>query len=147
APSSYLAGDAIWYCAQVTDDYYNVWIGSAVTISVTDSDANNAGQPNGSDVVTPSNGHTTFRRAFVTANTAPGQTVTATGAGIFPNPSNPSTPIVINGRPAQTLIAVLPGETQVPGKAFVAPFGKTGVPLDTQAGSTYTATVYAVDSF
>ncbi|MFI5345202.1 MAG: hypothetical protein ACHQ51_02395 [Elusimicrobiota bacterium] len=145
APVTYTAGQNIQYCARVTDDYYNLYLGSATSVNITDTDPNNAPYPNGADQTVVFTGSTTFFRAYVTASA--GQVVSASGAGIFPNPSNPSTPVPIVGAPAQELLALLPGETLVPGKFAVPPLGKTGTPSDVQAGSGTVVTVYAVDQF
>ncbi len=147
-PQTYLAGTTIiYYCAQVVDAYYNLIPSSAATITITDSDPNNAAFTNGADQTVSFSGQYIGQRGFVTANLAPGQTLSATGAGTFPNAANPSTPIPIQGGTAQQLVAVMPGETQVPGKFAVAPFGKSGTIAPALAGSSYTATVYAVDTY
>jgi hypothetical protein len=145
-PRQYTAGQQVVYCAQVVDDYWNLYVDSTVTVSITDSDSNNDSLGDGGTLSLVVPGSTTFQRTFVTADPA-GQTVQATGAGALPNSSNPSTPVVVVGAPGQQLLAVLPGETAVPGKFAVAPFGKSGTPSDVQAGSTYTIRVYSVDQY
>ncbi len=145
-PRTFVAGQTVKYCARVTDDFYNLYVDSSATVYVSDGDSNNDAFAPGNDrfVVVP--GSTTFDWTFVTASVG-GQVVQSTGAGVFPNASNPASPVTVVGQPADRLVAVLPGETRVQGKFSVAPLGKSGVPTETFAGSTYTVRVYAVDSF
>ncbi|MEQ1918384.1 MAG: hypothetical protein ABL955_04235, partial [Elusimicrobiota bacterium] len=134
------------YCAQVTDEFYNVDTASTTTVYITDTDPNNEPVSPDQYLVIPG-GAVGFNRVFVTADPV-GQVVQSTGSGVFPNAANPATPDVVVGQPADRLVALLPNETRVQGKFGIAPFGKTLGALDeVQAGSTISLRVFAVDPF
>ena len=145
APRTRIAGQVVTYLAQVTDQFYNLYVDSTATINMVDSDPNNDTYGGGADASVVVPGSTTFTRTFVSADTV-GQTMVGTGAGIYPNASNPGTPVPVTGQPADRIIALLPGEVRQQGK-IVAPFGKSGTPDEVQAGSTYTVKAYATDGF
>ncbi len=146
APRSRTAGQTVNYCALVTDEFYNLDTSSTTTVYLTDADPNNSPLSPDQYLEIP-NGAANFSRVFVTAD-AVGHIVTSTGSGLTPNASNPATPVVVLGQPADRLVALLPNEIRVQGKFAVAPFGKTfGAPDEVQAGSTISLRVFAVDPF
>ena len=139
------AGQTVTYCAQITDDFYNLDSDSTTVVYVTDGDVNNSAVSADQYLVVP--GSVSFSRVFVTADPV-GHVVTSTGSGVTPNAANPATPVVVVGGAADRLLALLPNETRVQGKFSEAPFGKTyGATDEVQAGSTIALRVYAVDPF
>ncbi|UPT74472.1 MAG: hypothetical protein M0D55_01655 [Elusimicrobiota bacterium] len=145
SPRTRTAGQTVNYCARITDDFYNLDSDSTTIVYVTDTDPNNESLSADQFLVVP--GSVSFSRVFVTADPV-GQVVQSTGSGVFPNASNPSSPVVVVGQPADRLLALLPNETRVQGKFSIAPFGKTlGSAEEVQAGSTTSLRVYAVDPF
>ncbi|HBE88216.1 MAG TPA: hypothetical protein DDW67_03650 [Elusimicrobia bacterium] len=139
-PRTKPAGTSIPFLLQVTDRYWNLVVSSAASVYVTDTDPNNAAaSPDGVSVFT---GSATVNRTFVSADPA-GWTVSASGQGV----SNPSSPVPVIAQQADRMLALFPGETRVQGKYSVEPFGKSGLPSNQQAGSTFTVTVYGVDPY
>ncbi|MDT8285807.1 MAG: Ig-like domain repeat protein [Elusimicrobiales bacterium] len=140
APRTKPAGSSVPVLLQVTDKYWNLVVSSAASVYVTDTDPNNAAaSPDGVSVFT---GSATLNRVFVSADPT-GWTISASGQGS----SDPSSPVPVIANAADRLLALLPGETRVQGKYSAEPYGKSGVPADQQAGSTFTVTVYGVDAF
>ncbi|MCR4296545.1 MAG: hypothetical protein NUW21_13500, partial [Elusimicrobia bacterium] len=144
-PRTRSAGQTVTYCAQITDDFYNLDSDSTTVVYVTDGDENNTSVSPDQYLVVP--GSVSFSRVFVTAD-AVGHVVTSTGSGVTPNAANPATRVVVVGQPADRLLALLPNEIRVQGKFSEAPFGKSfGLQDEVQAGSTISLRVYAVDAF
>ncbi|MBI5240291.1 MAG: hypothetical protein HY926_07440, partial [Elusimicrobia bacterium] len=145
APRNNLSdGVAVQFLAQVVDAYWNLVVSSAVTLTVDNSDPYSFCIP-GNNPNLAFVGSTTFNWAFGSAGP---QNLWATGAGIYPNASNPSSAVGITGQSASRLVVTLPGEIQVQGKSCGAGApGKTGTPADLLAGQVYVATVTAVDDY
>ncbi|MBI5884269.1 MAG: hypothetical protein HZB91_14330, partial [Elusimicrobia bacterium] len=151
SPRLKLAGDAIDFNLSVVDRYYNLVLSSAATVWVSDLDPNNAGiSPDGYATFM---GSTTVSRVFQSASTpvyAPDNGVrktSATGQGIA-NAANPSSAVTVRSKNRIGLLALLPGEIRVQGKAGANP-GKSDsvLPSETYAGAVTTVTVYAVDQY
>jgi len=144
APRTKPAGSNVPFLLQVTDMYWNLVVSSAASVYVSDTDTNN--DSISADGLVVFTGSTTISRTFVSANSA-GWGVTASGQGLYTNPRNPSSNVPVIAQAADRLLALLPGETRVQGKAYVQPYGKTGTPDDRLAGSTLPVTVYGVDPY
>jgi len=130
-PLTFTAGSPFTVMVNAIDQYWNVTPSSnpaTVTVGTTDPYATAPGSR------PLSSGTTTFNAILVTAGV---QTLTASGAGM----PNTSSNITVKAGPANRMLVVLPGETQVQGS------GKSGTPNNLLAGQTLLATVYGVDSY
>ncbi|MBI4376494.1 MAG: hypothetical protein HY549_08595, partial [Elusimicrobia bacterium] len=138
SPRSFEAGQSVTFLVQVVDNFWNLVVSSAASVTLQDTDPNN--DPDGSLVFV---GSRTVSRTF---NTRGSHTLQANGQGTVPNLSNPSSAVTVTAGTPQRLVVTLPGETQVDGKT-TAPEGKSGTPsIPQRAGLSFGATVYAVDS-
>jgi len=143
-PRSFLDDTQVKFLAQVVDQSWNLVVSSAVSVTINTSDTSSSCIA-GNNSSLSFTGSATFNWTFAGAGL---QYLWATGAGLYPNASNPSSAVGIVARSATRLVTMLPGETQAPGK-FCGPgaLGKTGSPADLLAGQVYTATVAAVDDY
>ncbi len=132
------------FLIQVTDRYWNLVVSSAADVYVSDNDPyNDSITPDGNIVFT---GSTTVSRVFVSAN-ATGWNVSATGQGTQPNSSNPSKNVPVIAQSADRIVLLLPGETRKQGKFNTEPKGKSGVPSEQVAGSTFAVMAYGADEY
>ncbi len=133
-PSAETAGSSFNVTVNAVDANWNP-VASTDTVAITSNDANATLPANAALVA----GTKTFS---VTAKTAGAATVTATDASDGSKTANTSPSTAINAGAFAKLQILMPGETAAPGTAT----GKTGTPSAQTAGSSFTATVHAVDA-
>ncbi len=133
-PSAQTAGGAFVVTVNAVDADWNL-VSSTHTVALSTSDTN-ATPPAPAAL---SAGSQTFALVVPTAGSA---TVTATDQTDGSKSANTSPSTTINAGAFSKLQILLPGETAAPGTAT----GKTGTPSARTAGSSFTATVNAVDA-
>ncbi|MBI2362995.1 MAG: hypothetical protein HYV15_06405, partial [Elusimicrobia bacterium] len=145
------AGSAFFATLRVTDAFFNTVVSSSPVGALLTHDDPNAAQPSvgtwGSGAQTISVSLKSKRGAWSVPPTGAGtETVLrSTGIGTAGGLNSQSIRVQANGLSAtKNLLLQLPGEGLSPG----SPSGKTStVPSEQEAGSTFTATVYAADQF
>ncbi len=135
SPFARTAGNAFAVTVNAVDAFWNP-VSSTDTVAITSSDANAALPANAALVA----GTKTY---IVTAKTAGSATFTATDATDGTKNANTGSATTINAAAFSKLQILLPGETAAPGTAS----GKTGAPTPQTAGSSFSVTANAVDSF
>ncbi|MBI4422454.1 MAG: hypothetical protein HY554_01935, partial [Elusimicrobia bacterium] len=147
-PQAKQAGDNIPFLVEVVDDYWNLVVSSASAVTMTDTDPYNDAA-NGEPKVVVFTGSKTVDWIFASSSEDGERRVQASlGDPFVANAANPSSPVTVDGAPANRLLALWPGEVRVQGKT-APPAGKSASapPADLQAGSTFTLRVYATDAF
>ena len=136
SPTAITAGSSVTATVNAVDQYWNLVTGSTQTVAITSTDTN-ATLPVDAALVA---GTGSFA---VTLKTAGSPTITAawvSGAPVLSAGSSPA--VTVNAGSAAKLQVLLPGETSAPGSAA----GKTGTPTAATAGTSFNATVNAVDA-
>ncbi len=146
-PSPQQAGSPFTVTVCLTDAYWNKVLLSAPTVQLTLTDQ--YGRVNNQQVSTPVQeqliaGQNTLNvtlynatTQYITVNDVDGSNYTSTQTVTFPvSPRNPSKLLVLN-----------PGETYVPAKYNVAPYGKSGTVTNQTAGVPFVVTVYSCDAY
>ncbi len=151
-PQTLVAGQQFTITAAITDAYFNPTPGVSVTLQA-DSPLDNYDTeptPKNIDTVT---GKQYFDFTLVTAATHYIRVRDVDGVPPlyqeYPANSNDLAVTTFTVRPANAvkLQLILPGETPVPGKYNVAPYGKIGYPVNHTAGELWYATVRLVDAY
>ncbi|MHB8651057.1 MAG: invasin domain 3-containing protein, partial [Gaiellaceae bacterium] len=135
SPSAQTAGSSFNATVNAVDANWNVVSTVTHTVAITSSDANATLPANAA----LSSGTGSFAVTFKTAAPA---TVTATDTNVSPLTANTGASTTVNPGAASKLQVLMPGETAVPGSAS----GKSGSPTPETAGSSFNATVNAVDA-
>ncbi|MFA5857904.1 MAG: hypothetical protein WC955_02445 [Elusimicrobiota bacterium] len=134
-PTQQIAGVPFNVTVNAADEYWNL-TPATPTVVLTTADLYDT-EPAPQALV---NGYGVFSVSLVTASTS---TVTVADTGFVPDLDNNTSAVVnvYHNSPAK-LVAILPGQTFVPGSSS----GKTGTPATQTAGTTFNATVRVVDS-
>jgi hypothetical protein len=134
-PIAQTAGTSFNVTVNAVDAYWNITTGITNTAGITSSDVN-ATMPANAALVA---GTQTFSVTLISSGSC---TLTATNITDGTKTANTSPAITLNGGAYSKLQILLPGETASPGSAT----GKTGTPTAATSGTSFVATVNAVDA-
>ncbi|MCS7151963.1 MAG: hypothetical protein NZ928_06225 [Endomicrobia bacterium] len=150
-PQVLVAGQEFQVICAITDAYFNPVPGISVTLQADSPLDNYDSEPPPRDV--EPTGKQIFNFTLVTAATHYLRVRDVDGIPPLYQeyPANPQdlavTTFTVKPANAVKLQLILPGETPVPGKHNIAPYGKSGAPLTFTAGQLWYATVRLVDSY
>ncbi|MEO0223494.1 MAG: hypothetical protein ABIL76_00175, partial [candidate division WOR-3 bacterium] len=151
-PQTLVAGQQFTVTCAITDAYFNPTPGVSVTLQADSPLDNYDTEPSPRDVDTAT-GKQYFDFTLVTAATHYLRVRDVDGVPPLYQeyPANPDdlavTTFTVRPADAVKLQLILPGETPVPGKYNVEPYGKTGYPVNHTAGELWYATVRLVDAY
>ncbi len=144
APAAATAGTPFSVTVRAIDPHFNLCnISQTIDLESNDpNDANHTGVPQQNNL---SGGSATYNRILLTANTS--WIFTATDRDPSLPSLNPavSTPVWVNAGTPWRILALVPGETYLPGNTVSQGGGKGGSPLQQTAGVPFVTTVIACD--